>query len=227
MLKKLTAWFIATVFIVQTLVQVNPAQAAPISPLNSTLLAAPYIDGEAYKLVFSDTNGFYQELADALKSNKEVKISTNYKSYADLPPRLKNIFKLDSSEVNFSEKKDTSCPPFAACAPIHYAPISPDSSIHYAPMTPSVPQLTEAPATINYKAIFFLGSIAIGATAGAGIGTFFGGIGAAPGAVVGGVFGLVSGVVAEAFTNQDHIATIKINANGELIISIEPAQSLA
>jgi hypothetical protein len=231
MLKKITTWFIAVAFIVQTLVQVNPAQAAPISPLNSTISATLSSDSEVYNLVFSDTNKFYQELADALKSNKEVQISTNSKSYADLPPRLKKIFEIDGAEVNFPENKDASCPPFVACAPINSAPIFPDSLSHYAPMTPSVPELiaapVAAPATINHTALFFLGIIAIGATAGAGLGTFIGGIGAFPGALVGVFVGLVSGVVAEAFTNQDRTVTIKVNASGELIIIIEPTKFIA
>lgn len=220
MLKKLTTWLIAVVFIFQTFVLVSPAQASPISPLNSTLLATLSNNSEVDNLEFSDTNKFYQELADALKSNKEVKISTNYKSYADLPPKLKDIFKVDEIEVSFPKETNTG---IGAISSLSGAAAITATAQAFNSLRESE-YLAEMPATINYHAYaLLLGGIAVGATAGAGIGTFFGGIGVVPGALGGGLFGLVSGVVAEAFNNPDHKAIITFDPTKGLIIVIQPA----
>lgn len=47
------------------------------------------------KLVFADTEEFYQKLLECLKSGTEIEIITDYKRFSDLPPRLKQIFELE------------------------------------------------------------------------------------------------------------------------------------
>lgn len=225
MLKKLTTWLIAVVFIFQTFFLVSPAQASPISPLNSTLLATLSNNSKVDNLEFSDTNKFYQDLAEALKSNKEVKISTNYKSYDDLPPKLKDIFKVkfDEAKISFPENTNIGNAGLSAAGAAGLLG-SPTSGAAATSIITGSYSSIEMPATINYHAYALLfGGIAIGATTGAGIGTLFGGIGAAPGALGGGILALVSGVVIEAFNNPDHEGIITFGSEG-LSITIRPTK---
>jgi hypothetical protein len=91
------------------------------------------------KLVFSDTEEFYKELTEALKSGEEVEVITSYKRFSDLPHRLKQIFELHKYKsdtwVNVSTR---------AFIPNSVAPVG-----------------------LNLKALIVLGSTATGAGVGA------------------------------------------------------------
>lgn len=214
------AWVLAVSLVLHTLTFASPAQATPLFSHSEIVLAETVNTNGVKTLFFSDTNQFYQELTEALRSKEAIQISTRYKSYDDFPPKLKEIIEIDKSQLEKFDKQNYSSPlavgamPMGSTAGIA-APMGSTAGI-----APAPPR--EIPAKINYKPLIIIGSIALGAGAGAGIGTFFGGIGAVPGAIGGAIFGLVSGVVSEAFMSSDHRATIILGPDASIIITIEP-----
>lgn len=50
------------------------------------------------KLVFSDTEAFYQELKTTLERGDLVEVVTGYEHYSELPERLKKIFELHKNK---------------------------------------------------------------------------------------------------------------------------------
>ena len=149
-------------------------------------------------LVFSDTNEFYKELATALKSGEPVHIITDYTSYDDFPPRLKQIFKPDADTI----------------------PINP----LVAPgLIPSPSMFASIPAKIDYKWLIIPVSTAFGAGAGAAIGLPAGGIGTVPGALVGGGVGLAAGAVTVALMDNKHEVRFEIDIQtGKFVIVVIP-----
>ncbi len=223
-LRQLIIWIVAVALLGQVVGFSQPAQAIPLRLESSasgeivTLLdfnnpktlekdneyvslAAEAInkDSSVKELVFSDTDQFYKELTAAVKSGEPVNIITDYTSYSDFPPRLKQIFKLDADTIPMP------------------APVAPG-------LVPSPLIFPPIPANLDYKWLIIPASTAFGAlVGGAAIGSATGGSGAVPGALVGGVVGLTAGAVTVAIMDKNHEVFIKINPiRGNLEIAIRP-----
>ena len=212
MLRKSIAWAIAVLILVQNFAFCNPAQAATLT-MPTPVLAQVSSSTNEKVLNFSDTEAFYQELSEALKSGQPLDIKTSFKSYEEFPPRLKEVFELQRT-------KRFPASPQIAYEPVQQSyPVSP--TIAYAP----APQagIAAYPASIHYGALVSAGaSAAIGAGFGGTAGSFVGGVGAAPGALIGAVVGLSAWAVSQAIIDNCHRVVIQVAANASLTISIEP-----
>lgn len=147
------------------------------------------------KVVFADTEEFYQELVNLLKSGEKVEVITSYKRYQDLPPRLIQIFELHKHRTN------------------DWVNVYTGAFIAH----------SVAPVGLNLKVLIVLGSTTVGAGMGAGIGALAGGVGAVPGAAIGAALGLVAGTVAAVLSDRSHQAVVEIDRSGNLRIKISPA----
>jgi hypothetical protein len=231
-LRQLIVWIVALAFLGQAVGFSQPAQAIPLqlkslasadvvtlldSNNHKTLgkdneyvsLAAEAVDkGSSVKeLAFSDTDQFYKELTDALKSGEPVNIITDYTSYDDFPPRLKQIFKLDADSINIAQAEKHPSPLWAVGAASGIA--------SYA---------APAAATLDSKWLIIPVSTAVGAGAGGGFGGLAGGIGAIPGTLLGGAFGLAAGAVTVAIIDKDEV-WFEINPTRGITITIRPVNS--
>ncbi|BAZ83410.1 hypothetical protein PN497_12190 [Sphaerospermopsis kisseleviana CS-549] len=194
-------------FTIQSLLFVGNAQATPLFSSNFPVLAATPNINETRIMEFSDNVGFYRELAENLKSKERIKITTKYKSYNDFPDHLKKIIEIHETKLeNY---------------PVVAGAVSAVSSGYPIPMA-GIASLGELPAKIKYEQLIIIASTLFGASSGAVIGTFFGGIGVIPGTIGGAVFGLVTGVVTQAFMSLDHRVVIHVSIDGTIIITIEP-----
>lgn len=200
MLRKSIAWAIAVLILVQNFAFCNPAQAATLT-MPTPVLAQVSTSTNEKVLNFSDTEAFYQELSEALKSGQPLDIKTPFKSYEEFPPRLKEVFELQTKHS----------PTFPGDFPALYAVPVPQAGI------------AAYPASIHYGALVSAGaSAAVGAGVGGTAGSFVGGVGAAPGALIGAGVGLSAWAVSQAIINNCHKVIIQIDARGSLTISIEP-----
>ncbi len=220
-LRQLIAWIVAVALLVQGVGLSQPAQAIPLQLGSSTStkvvtlldsnnskilgednkyvsLATEAVNKDSLVkgLVFSDTDEFYKELTTALKSGEPVHIITDYTSYDDFPPRLKQIFKPDADTIPINT------PVAPGLIPSPFAPI---------------------PAKIDYKWLIIPVSTAVGAGAGAAIGLPAGGIGTVPGALVGGGVGLAAGAVTVAMMDNKHEVRFEIDIEtGKFVIVVIP-----
>lgn len=148
--------------------------------------------------VFSDTDEFYKELTTALKSGEPVHIITDYTSYDDFPPRLKQIFKPDADTI-------------------------PINTLVAPGLIPSPSMFASIPAKIDYKWLIIPVCTAFGAGVGGAIGLPAGGIGTVPGALVGGGVGLATCAVTAAMMDNKHEVRFEIDIEtGKFVIVIIP-----
>lgn len=140
------------------------------------------------KLVFSGTEAFYRELKKSLEQGEQVEVITSYERYSDLPEQLKVIFELHK---NKSEK---------------WVNVATGAFIPY----------SIAVTSINYSALYIIGTAVVGA----GLGVVFAG---PVGAAVGGGIGAIVGAAAVVMSNGKHQVEIEIDASGKLRIKVNPA----
>lgn len=125
-------------------------------------------------------------------------LKTDYTSYDDFPPRLKQIFKPDADTIPIN----TPVAPGLIPSPSMFPPIS---------------------AKIDYKWLIIPVSTVVGAGAGAAIGLSGGGIGTVPGALVGGGVGLAAGTVTVAMMDNKHEVRFEIDIEtGKFVIVVIP-----
>jgi hypothetical protein len=232
-LRQLIVWIVAVALLVQGVGLSQPAQAIPLQLGSSTStkvvtlldsnnskilgennkyvsLATEAVNKDSLLkgLVFSDTDEFYKELTTALKSGEPVQIITDYTSYDDFPPRLKQIFKPDADTIPINALG-------AAAAAAINTPV--------AQLIPSPSMFASIPAKIDYKWLIIPVSTAFGAGAGAAIGLPTGGIGTVPGALVGGGVGLAAGAVTVAMMDNKHQVRFEIDIEtGKFVIVVIP-----
>lgn len=180
---------------------------------------AAHKDSSVKKLVFSDTDQFYQELTTAVKSGDPVNIITGYTNYDDFPARLKKIFKLDADSINVT-KTERHLYPLGLTSGIAGAAAPAPGLV---PLDGALTGLASIPAKLDYKWLIIPTCTAFGAGVGGAIGLPAGGIGAIPGALVGGAVGLTACTVTVAVMDNKHIVKIEINPRtGTLAIVILP-----
>lgn len=139
------------------------------------------------KLVFSDTEAFYRELKAALEKSESVEVITDYERYSNLPERLKQIFELHKNKSGIWVNVATGA---------------------------FIPRSVTA-TTIDYSALYVIGSAGVGAAFGVVVG---GPIGAA----VGGGLGALIGVTAAVIQSRKHEVEIEVDASGKLHLKIKP-----
>ena len=117
------------------------------------------------KIEFRDNGDFYDALKNALESGEDVEIATEFRSYDQVPQKLKDVFELEKSR----------------------------SSTWIDLITGDFVALSHAASALNMNALYVLGAAGVGAAVGVWVGGPVGaGVGALVGAAAGAVAAAVS-----------------------------------
>ncbi len=148
-------------------------------------------------IAFQESDDFYKQLTNMLRTEEPFTIQTPYTKFSQLPKRFKRIVK-SARRRNFSWG---------------------DSGKW------GLSALTDTSRALIIACLIIIGTTIFGAASGLVVGTLFGDDIAAPGAFAGTLLGLLTGVVSQSMSQGTHQVEIEVDVYGRLIFRFNPVRT--